>query len=197
MDVKTGILGALLCVAFIIAGCAGEPAAPAEPNVSPAPNPYLNTLESKLSAWQQLTAERGDSYRYVVSSAAFVGPSYNTTLTLQGGRVVRRDLTTFEVDDAGNSTVKQLWAETGSAVGSHDEGAEPTTLDARFAACRETLSLADLETDDIDLEFIVPGAAGRAPEGDGPVLSVCFVLAKNVAYDGGAEVVAELEFLTN
>ena len=194
---RTGILVSLLCGAFLISGCAGEPAAPTKPNVSPAPNPYLNTLADKLRAWQQLVAERGTSYRYVVSAGSVFGPSYNTSLTLQDGKVVRRDLTTFEVDDAGNSVVRELWSETGSAVGSHDEGAVPTTLDARFAACRETLSLADLETDDIDLEFIVPGAAGRAPEGDGPVLSVCFVLAKNVAYDGGAEVVAELEFLTN
>lgn len=191
---KTGVPGALLCVAFIVSGCAGEPVAPAEPNVSPAPNPHLNILAGKLTAWQQLTTERGDSYRYVVSSAAFVGPSYNTTLTLRDGKVVRRDLTTFEVDDAGNSTVKELWTETGSAVGSHDEGAEPTTLDDRFAACEEALSLADLGTDDVFLEFIAPVAGGDARQ-DGPVLSSCLVLPKNVAYDGGAEVVTELEFL--
>ena len=183
--------------ALLLAGCAGEPAINAEPNVSPAPNPYLNTLGDKLSAWQQLAAERGETYRYVVSAGSVFGPSYNTTLTLQNGEVVARSLQTSEVDDTGNVTVTELWSETGSAVGSHEEyGATPLTVGERFENCRQTLVAADLGADDVYLEFIAPVAAGDAHR-DGPVLSSCLVLPKNVVYDGGAEVVTELEFLTN
>lgn len=181
--------------ALLLAGCAGEPAVTAEPNVSPAPNPYLDTLEDKLSAWQQLTAERGEAYRYVVSAGSVFGPSFDTTLTLQNGKVVARSLQTSEVDDGGTVTVTELWSETGSAVGSHEEyGAAPLTIGERFENCRQTLVATDLGADDVYLEFTAPVGAGGA-RSDGPVLSSCLVLPKNVVYDGGAEVVTELTFL--
>ena len=195
---KTGILGVLLCGAFLVSGCAGEPAAPTEPAVSPAPNPYLNTLEGKLSAWQQLTAERRDSYRYVVSAGSVFGPSYNTTLTLQDGEVIRRDLSVTEIDDAGNTTVTDLWSETGLAVGSHEEyGATPLSIDERYESCRQTVAKADLQAEDIDLEFIAPLVEGGELTGNSSVLSFCFVFSRSLVYDGGGEVILELEFLTD
>lgn len=185
-------------IAVLLAGCAGEPKVVAEPNVSPAPNPYLNTLESKLSAWQQLTAERGETYRYVVSAGSVFGPSYNTTLTLQDGEVVRRALTMTEIDDAGSTTVTDVWSETGSAVGSHEEyGATPLSIDERYESCRQTVAKADLQAEDVDLEFVTPLVdVGELVE-NSSVLSFCFVFSKSMVYDGGGEIILELEFLTD
>lgn len=120
------------------------------------------------------------------------GPNYETTLTVENDTVVQRDLRITQVDgDTGEITVTESWSETGDALGSHDEGAEPVTLDIRYTACKARVGNANPDTDGIDLEFIAP--IGHPERTD--VLALCLILPRDVAYDGGAEVISSLEFL--
>ncbi|CAA9559048.1 MAG: hypothetical protein AVDCRST_MAG86-453 [uncultured Truepera sp.] len=149
---RSGLL-LLVCGAALLAGCAKEPVAAEDEQISPpAPNPYLRSLDIALGEWQQLAAENGDSYRYVVNAGSVLGgPGYNTTLTVQEGEVVQRDLEITEIDDAGNVTVVESWSETGAAVGSHAEGAEPITIDGRFETCKQEVDKPDINAYDVDL----------------------------------------------
>lgn len=193
----------LICGAVLLVGCAEEPVTAGDgqeqPQVSPpTPNPYLRILDIALGGWQQLTAENGESYRYVVNAGSVFGPSYGTTLTVQEGEVVQRDLAMTEIDDEGNTTVVKLWSETGSAVGSHEDyAAAPVTLDARYEGCKKAVESVDLDANEVYLEFIAATNAGSEAAAREDVLSECLVLPKDIAYDGGSEVVSNLEFLKN
>ena len=140
-------------------------------------------LDESLTTWNALKAENGDYYRYEVSAGSVVGPHYDTTLTVQEGEVVQRDLAIAEIDDEGNVTVTERWSETGAALDTHDEGAELITLDERYSRCRDDVLNQDPTTNDIYLEFQ-----------DNSVLASCYAIPKNVDYDGGAEVITGLEF---
>ena len=76
-----------------------------------------NELNESLATWNVLKAENGDHYRYEVGAGSVFGPSYDTTLTVQAGKVVQRDLAITEIDDEGNVTVLESWSETGAALG--------------------------------------------------------------------------------
>lgn len=170
---------------LLFAGCQ-QTATPNPGHISPPPEttPQQKQLAKSLETWNALKAEHGDLYRYEVSAGSVFGPSYETTLTVQEGEIVQRDLAITEIDDEGNVTVIESWSETGAALGSHDEGAELITIDARYSRCREEVLSQDPATNDIYLDFQTNG-----------VLRDCSYIPKNVAYDGGAEIITDLEFL--
>lgn len=170
---------------LLLAGCQ-QTAAPGNGQVSTPPEttPRQKQFTKSLETWNTLKAENGDHYRYKVNAGSVFGPSYDTTLTVQEGEIVQRDLAITEVDDEGNVTTTESWSETGAALGSHDEGAELITIDARYSSCRDEVLSQNPATNDIYLEFQANG-----------VLRDCSYVPKNVAYDGGAEVITDLEFL--
>ncbi len=143
-------------------------------------------LNRSLATWNALKAENGNHYLYEVSASVIAGPTFTTTLTVQDETVVMRNLEVSEISGTGEKTVIDSWTEEGAAVGSHDEGAEPVTLDARYNTCRSDVLSRSSLTNDIILEFQANG-----------VLASCYSLPKGVVYDGGAEVVTNLEFLKN
>lgn len=158
------------------------------------PNPFVRALDIAEGGWNGLKTTHGDSYRYVVDAAAVFGPNFNTVLTVRSGRVVQRDFTLTELNDAGDATVLRRWRETGNALGTHDEGAALLTVDERFAACRADLEAADLAGSDIGLDYIAPT---NAEPTEAFVLSYCHILPESVVDDGGGEIVRELEFLAD
>lgn len=175
----------LMCGATLLAGC--QQAAPQSTEQVPTPSeatPQQKQLAKSLETWNALKAEQGNHYRYEVSAGSVFGPGYDTTLTVQEGVVVQRDLATSEIDDEGNVTTTQVWSETGAALGSHDEGAELITIDERYNRCRNDVLSRNSLNNDVTLEFQDKG-----------VLASCYAIPKNVAYDGGAEVITNLEFL--
>ncbi len=156
--------------------------------VSPPPEatPQQKQLTKSLEAWNTLKAENGDHYLYEVSAGSVFGPSYDAALTVREGKIVQRDLTITEVDNAGNVTTTQSWSETGAALGSHEEGAELITIDKRYSRCRDHVLSQNPTTNDIYLEFQ-----------DNGVLRNCSYVPKGVADDGGGEVIFDLEFLND
>lgn len=137
-------------------------------------------LNDSLATWNDLKAENGDHYRYEVGTDLVFGPS--TTLTVREGKVVQRDLATTEINDDGKIVVVDRWSETGTALGSHDDGAELLTVDTRYSRCREVLR-RNAPPEDITLGFRADG-----------VLASCYAVPENVEYDGGTEVITRLEF---
>lgn len=142
-------------------------------------------MDRSLATWNALKAQHGDHYHYEVSAGSVFGPSYDTTLTVQEGEIVQRDLAITEVDGQGNVTTTKSWSEMGAALGSHDEGAELITIDARYSRCRDDVLSQNPATNTIYLEFQANG-----------VLRYCSYAPKNVVDDGGGEVITDLEFLT-
>lgn len=97
-------------------------------------------LDRSLATWNALKAENGEHYRYEVSSAFAIIPPSTTTLTVRDGTVVRRSYVGTDVNNAGEE-VPESWTEEGTAVGSHDNGSEPITIDEHYGKCQnEVLS---------------------------------------------------------
>ena len=174
----------LTLISLLLAGCQQTPAVGTEKVSTPnEETPQQKQLAESLETWNVLKAENGNHYRYEVSAGSVFGPSYDTTLTVQAGEVVQRDLAITEIDDEGNVSIVESWSETGAALGSHDEGAGLIPVDSYYSHCRNDVLNQDSETNYIYLELLGSG-----------VLSYCFYVPKDVAYDGGGYVITGLEF---
>ncbi len=181
---RSGLL-ILICGAALLAGCQqGVEPEPEQISTPREETPQQKQLAESLETWNALKTKNGDYYRYEVSAGSVFGPSYDTTLTVQEGKVVQRDLAITEIDNEGNITTTKSWSETGAALGSHDEGAELIPIDTYYSRCRNDVLSQSPETNDIYLALQ-----------DNGVVASCYAIPKNVEYDGGAEVITGLEFL--
>ncbi len=170
---------------LLLAGCQQTPAPDGgKITIPPETTPQQKQLAESLETWNTLKTENGDYYRYEVSAGSVFGPSYDTTLTVQEGEVMRRDLAITEIDDEGNITTTKSWSETGAALGSHDEGAELIPIDTYYSRCQDDVLSQSPETNDIYLGFQ-----------DNGVLSHCSYVPKDVVVDGGGYVITSLEFI--
>ena len=186
-------LFATLSTLALLAACGQTPTAPTG-TAPPAPNPYLEELNSAEAGWQQLKNEYGSSYRYVTRGGAVWGPTYETTLTVENEKVVQRDLSLIEIDEnTGETTVTEIWSETGDDVGSHpNSGASaPVTVEVHFATCKEAVDKPDIGTHEVYLHYISP--EDITPERE-TVLASCNVIPPGMVQDGGGSMIS-LEFL--
>ncbi len=77
-----------------------------------------------------------------------------TTLTVQGKKVIARAYEAYTQDgNTGETTVTESWLEEGSAIGSHDVGADPVTIDTLYATCRSDVLSQSPLANTIYLEF--------------------------------------------
>ena len=170
---------------LLLVGCQQAGTKPGtEQSIPPGMSPEQKQLAKSLETWQQLKAENGSFYRYKVSASSVFGPSYDTALTVRADRVVQRDLAVIQIDDKGNTTVVESWSETGDALGTHDDGAELTTLEGRYSRCKNDVLSQNPATNDLYLGFQ-----------DNGVLRNCSYIPKGAAYDGGSPVIVSFEFL--
>lgn len=131
-------------VAFFLAGCSSLG--------------YQNELGQSLATWQRLKAENGGHYRYETSFASWAGFGYKTTLTVQDETVVARAYEAYEQDgNTGETTVTESWLEEGSAIGSHEAGADPVTIDVLYERCREEILPQNSQANEIYLDFLENG----------------------------------------
>lgn len=190
---KTFRLFAALSILALLAACGQTPTAPTE-TTPPAPNPYLEELNSAEAGWQQLKNEYGSSYRYVTRGGAVWGPAYETTLTIENEKVVQRDLSLIEIDEnTGETTVTEIWSETGEAIGSHpDSGASaPVTVETYFESCKKAVDVPKINTYEVYLQYISPENVTPVRE---TVLASCNVIPPGMVQDGGGSMI-RLEFL--
>ncbi len=160
-------------VAMVLAGCSG--------------GVKQSDLDRSLTTWNALKAENGNSYRYEASLSTGIGSPSTTTLTVRDGVVVSRSYTRSDVNETGER-VTTTWTEEGEAVGAHEEGSEPLTLDARYERCKNDVLTQNSASQVILLEFETNG-----------VLTFCEAFPRDIFYgggfDGGGEYLRGLEFL--
>ncbi len=170
---------------LLLAGCQQAPA-PNGGKVTPPPEttPQQKELAESLETWNTLKAENGDYYRYDTSFASFFGFGSTTTLTVQDEQVIVRAYRSYATNEDGEPEAAESWTEEGAAVGSHEAGAEPRTVDELYSVCRsEVLPQNPLENE-LYLEFRDDG-----------VLKTCEYFPKSCADDCFMGVnITDLEF---
>lgn len=153
----------MLVLVMLISSCNRQAVPPAN-NVPP----EAERLEESLTDWRILKETNGGDYQYDVRFASWVGFSDTTTLEVRGDEVVLRR---YEARDA-EGTVTESWTETGTELGSHDNGAPLRTIEVLYAVCRNEVLTQNRSENTIHLEF-----------GDDGVLEYCQYVPKNCADD--------------
>ena len=93
-------------------------------------------LEGSLATWKQLVQAQGDTYSYVVPTSSFTGWVSRTGLQVEAGVVTYRRYESSTVGPTGALLPATLqWEERAGAVGSHQAGAFPSTIDALYQRC--------------------------------------------------------------
>ena len=90
-----------------------------------------NKFEASQKTWLTFKESSNNSYRYTVTNESWTGSSWETSITVENGIVIQRDFE-FTSTEGLSTNIKQSdlqWTETGSEIGSHENGAEPITLD--------------------------------------------------------------------
>ncbi len=170
---------------LLLAGCQQAPA-PDDGKVTTPPEttPQQKQLAESLETWNALKAENGDHYRYETLFASWTGFRSTTTLTVQDNVVVTRAYESSYINDEGEE-ITESWTEEGAAVGSHEAGAKPRTIDELYTECRENVLTQDATENEFYLSFHDDG-----------VLEACYYRSKNCADDCLRGVSAEeFEFL--
>ncbi|MEL6537285.1 MAG: hypothetical protein AAFQ98_17825 [Bacteroidota bacterium] len=108
------------------------------------------TYRESREIWRQLKEENGETYRYAFRVSSWSGYSYTTEIGVQEGEVVFRNYEVFQ-EDFENQTreIIDSYEETGAEIGTHEEGAEPLSLDELYHDCRDIY----LTTNSIDNEL--------------------------------------------
>jgi hypothetical protein len=123
-------------LALLLAGCQQVAAPhPGDSQTPPEATPQQKQLATSLETWNALKTENGDHYRYETRSVSWTGFRSTTTLTVRSGEVVIRAYESHYQNDAGEG-VSESWTEEDAAVGSHESGADPVTIDALYSECR-------------------------------------------------------------
>lgn len=140
-------------LALMLAGCQ-QTATPDTGLVSPPPEatPQQKQLAKSLETWQALKAENSDYYRYNTLFVSWTGFRSTTTLTVQGNEVVTRAYEASYTNDEGEE-ITESWTEESAAVGSHEAGAEPRTIEELYLECREDVLTEDTAENEFYLEF--------------------------------------------
>lgn len=143
-------------------------------------------LDRSLAAWNALKAENGESYRYETSFASWAGFGDTTTLSVQSGKVTARAYEAYRLEGDGQTTITESWTEEGAAVGSHEAGAAPRTVDELYGVCRAEVLTKNPLANDFYLFFRDDG-----------VLESCTYVPKGCVDDCSSGVnITGLEFLS-
>ena len=91
---------------------------------------YQNKFETSLKIWLNFKEYSNNSYKYTVKNSSWIGFSWETTISVGNGIVIRRDFK-YTSTEGLPIDIKQdelQWTETNSEIGIHKNGAEPITL---------------------------------------------------------------------
>ncbi|MBL7558876.1 hypothetical protein JAO71_03585 [Olleya sp. YSTF-M6] len=92
---------------------------------------YQDKFEISQKTWLNFKESSNNSYKYIVTLGSWVGFVWETTIIVENGIVTQRDFE-YTVTDGISTDIQPdeiQWTETGSEIGSHENGAEPITLD--------------------------------------------------------------------
>ena len=92
---------------------------------------YQDKFETSQKTWLDFKETSNDSYKYIVTFGSWAGFSWETTIIVENGIVIQRDFE-YTFTEGISTDIQQdelQWTETGSEIGSHENGAESITLD--------------------------------------------------------------------
>ena len=93
---------------------------------------FENDFEKSQKAWKAFKKSSGNSYKYVVNTASWIGIYTETTITVSNGKVVQRELKYTRREHAPVDEFQ--WVENENEINTHkNAGAEPLTLDEIYA----------------------------------------------------------------
>jgi len=91
---------------------------------------YQDEFEISQRAWLDFKESTNNSYKYTVINSSWVGFGWETIITVENGVIIQRDFeytsTIGLPDDIPENELQ--WTEIESEIGSHENGAEPLTL---------------------------------------------------------------------
>ena len=99
---------------------------------------YSGEFDKSYSAWLKFKSDRNNNYSYTVNTSSFSGYVTNTTLTIENGKVTKRDFTASVGDFGTNSqkVVQETWLEEGSSLNTHKNGAPTRTLEEVYSEAK-------------------------------------------------------------
>ncbi|MBD3626793.1 MAG: hypothetical protein HUJ21_01610 [Cyclobacterium sp.] len=101
---------------------------------------HQNDFEASQATWMNFKESSDNSYTYTVVFGSWVGFSWETTLTVIDGSVAKRHFkyTTLPEDLSEEIPEEELeWTEEEGELGSHQNGAEPLTLDEVYTKAQQ------------------------------------------------------------
>ena len=107
-------------------------------------------LEDSLQKWQEIREGRGSSYTYEVKATYYSGSQRLTTITVEDGKVVKRELVSSWMPgvnrDPNDPSLKaSTYVETGDDIGSHLAGEPAKTLDELYEDAEKILASRNAE----------------------------------------------------
>ncbi|PCJ96492.1 MAG: hypothetical protein COA50_06845 [Flavobacteriaceae bacterium] len=89
---------------------------------------HQNEYDLSLQTWLDLKALNQNTYEYTVTYSSWVGFSWETTITVQNGIIVKREFEYVQLPADFPDTVLQ-WTKSENEIGTYENGAAPLTLD--------------------------------------------------------------------
>jgi hypothetical protein len=117
----------------------------------------LSYTES-LNKWNELKITNGNSYIYQTSFLSWVGFGSTTKLKVINGTVKARVYHEFRADEqTGERVMTDSYDENEDALGSHEKGALPLTIDKLYSSCASDYLVVDKEKNTVYFETGING----------------------------------------
>lgn len=130
--------------------------------------------ESK-EAWLELKEINGDSYHYTILFLSWTGFGNRTIITVVEGEVNERYYEAFERREENGGQIEEItesYHEMSEDLGTHEEGAEPLTIDELYQICIARYLSVDEQSNSIYFNT-----------NDAGVITTCGYVPKNCADD--------------
>jgi hypothetical protein len=99
---------------------------------------YAGEFETSYNAWLKFKSDKNNSYSYSVKTSSFSGYTTSTTLTIENGKVIKRNFTATTPGSGPNPqlVIQEMWTEEGSTLNTHRNGAPIRTLEEVYAEAK-------------------------------------------------------------
>lgn len=127
------------------------------------------TYNESLDKWTELKKDNGDSYIYQTNFESWAGFGSTTELKVIDNKVVSRIYKEYGTHDkTGERTITDAYIESEDALGSHEKGALPLTIDELYNSCASDYLIVDEENNTIFFRTEINGLitlCGFFPDG--------------------------------
>lgn len=100
---------------------------------------YGNEFVESWQAWSDFKQSANNNYEYQVADGSWSGLSWETTITIENGEVIKRSFKYTSTKDLPQDIpAEELeWTEQGDEIGTNKMGASPLTLDEIYDKAQE------------------------------------------------------------